>query len=128
MTYRTDVEVTEPRETYVREEVRERDVSPSPLGVLSRLVVFLFGLIELIIGLRIILLLFAARESNSIVAAVYNISEIFVAPFRGIFGIRDLEAGASTLDFGAIVALIAWVIIEVVVLALLRVFRPTATV
>ena len=127
MTYRTEVEVHEPA---VHEHAHERTVvaGPSPLGVLTRLVVFLFGLIQLVIGLRIVLLLFAARESNSIVAAIYNVSEIFVAPFRGIFGVRELEAGASTLDIWAIVALIAWVIIELVVLALIRVFRPTTTV
>jgi uncharacterized protein YggT (Ycf19 family) len=128
MTYRTEVEVHDPGEEYVREHVRERDVAPSPLGTLTRLIVFLFGLIELLIALRIILLLFAARQANDIVAAIYNVSEIFVAPFRGMFGIREIEAGASALDVGAIVALIAWIIIEVVILALLRVFRPASTV
>ena len=128
MTYRTEVEVNDPGETYVREHVREADVSPSPLGMLTRLIVFLFGLIELLIGLRIILLLVAARESNDLVAAIYNISEIFVAPFRGILRIDEVQAGVTALDVGAIVALVAWVVIELVVLALVRVFRPTATV
>jgi hypothetical protein len=127
MTYRTEVEVNDPGETYVRERVHERAVGPSPLGVLSRLIVFLFGLIELLIVLRIILLLFAARESNALVAGIYNISQIFVAPFTGIFGIKEIDAGASTFDVGALVALVAWVIIELVVLALVRVFRPSAT-
>jgi uncharacterized protein YggT (Ycf19 family) len=128
MTYRTEVEVNDPGETYVREHAHERDVSPSPLGMLTRLIIFLFGLIQLLIGLRIILLLFAARQSNDIVAAVYNISEVFVAPFRGILRIDEVQAGATALDIGAIVALIAWVVIELVVLALVRVFRPTSTV
>ena len=128
MTYRTEVEVHDPGEAYVQDHVHERAVSPSPMGVLTRLIIFLFGLIELIIGLRIILLLFAARESNDLVAAIYNISEIFVAPFRGIFGIAEVQAGASQLDVAALVALIAWIIIELVVLALVRVFRPTATI
>ena len=96
--------------------------------MLTRLIVFLFGLIELLIGLRIILLLVAARQSNDIVAAVYNISEVFVAPFRGILRIDEVQAGVTALDVGAIVALIAWVVIELVVLALVRVFRPASTV
>src|SRR5919106_5302295 len=128
MTYRTEVEVNDPGEAYVREHVHERDVSPSPLGALTRLIVFLFGLIELLIGLRIVLLLFAARQGNDIVAAIYNISEVFVAPFRGILRIEEVQAGATALDIGAIVALIGWVVIELIVLALVRVFRPTATV
>ena len=130
MTYRTEVEVTDPGDAYARDRVVEREVSiaPSPLGMLNRLIVFLFGLIELLIGLRIILLLFAAREGNDLVAGIYNISEIFVAPFRGILRIDEVQAGVTALDVGAIVALVAWVVIELVVLALVRVFRPTATV
>ncbi len=129
MTYRTEVEVTDPGETVVRDRLVERQVvtSPDPLGVVRRLIVFIFGLIQLLIGLRILLLLFAARDSNDIVAGIYNISEIFVAPFRGILGRNEIQSGATELDVAAIVALIGWTVIELVVLALLRVFRPSAT-
>ena len=129
MTYRTEVEVTDPGETVVRDRVVERQVvaSPDPLGVVRRLIVFIFGLIQLLIGLRILLLLFAARGSNDIVAGIYNISDIFVAPFRGILRIEEVQSGATALDVGAIVALIGWTVIELVVLALVRVFRPSAT-
>ncbi|MGI8928417.1 MAG: YggT family protein [Candidatus Limnocylindrales bacterium] len=129
MTYRTEVEVTDPGETVVRDRLVERQVvtSPDPLGVVRRLIVFIFGLIQLLIGLRILLLLFAARGSNDIVAGIYNISDIFVAPFRGILRIEEVQSGATALDVGAIVALIGWTVIELVVLALVRVFRPSAT-
>lgn len=129
MTYRTEVEVTDPGETLVRDRVVERQVvtGPDPLGVVRRLIVFVFGLIQLLIGLRILLLLFAARGSNDIVAGIYNISDIFVAPFRGILGRNEIQSGATELDVAAIVALIGWTVIELVVLALLRVFRPSAT-
>ena len=79
------------------------------------------------IVLRIVLLLFAARGSNDLVAAIYNLSEVFVAPFRGILRIDEIQAGATALDVAAIVALIGWFILELVVLALVRVFRPAAT-
>ena len=129
MTYRTDVEVADAGDAYANERVIEREATYRAGGfsTLQRLVVFIFGLIELLILLRIVLLLFAARGSNDIVAAIYNISEIFVAPFRGILRIDEVQAGATALDVGAIVALIGWIIIELVVLALLRVFRPAAT-
>lgn len=129
MTYRTEVEVTEPAETVIRDRVVERQVvsNPDPLAVVRRLIVFIFGLIQLLIGLRIVLLLFAARDSNDIVAGIYNVSEIFVAPFRGILGRNEIQSGATELDVAAIVALIGWTVIELVVLALLRVFRPSAT-
>jgi YggT family protein len=127
MTYRPDVEVTDEGDAYARERVIERQARAGGFSTLQRLIVFIFGLIELLIILRIVLLLFAARGSNDIVAAIYNLSEIFVAPFRGILSIDEVQAGATALDVGAIVALIAWFIIELIVLALVRVFRPAAT-
>lgn len=129
MTYRTEVEVTDPGEAYVRESVVQRQVveAPDPLGVVRRFIIFLFGLLQLLIVLRIVLLLFAARGSNDIVAAIYNVSDIFVAPFRGILGRNEIQSGATELDVAAIVALIGWTVIELVVLALLRVFRPSRT-
>jgi hypothetical protein len=96
-------------------------------SIVARWVVFIFGMIELLIGLRIILLLVAARESNGLVSGIYGLSEVFVAPFRGILRIDEVQAGATALDIGAIVALVGWFVIELIVLALVRVFRPTAT-
>ncbi|MEX2548297.1 MAG: YggT family protein [Chloroflexota bacterium] len=128
MTYRTEVEVTEPTETVVHDRIYERRVEPNPLAVVRRWIIFIFGLIQLLIGLRILLLLVAARQANDIVAGIYNISDVFVAPFRGILGRNEIQSGATELDVAAIVALIGWTVIELVVLALVRVFRPTATV
>jgi uncharacterized protein YggT (Ycf19 family) len=128
MTYRTDVDVVESSDPHAREHIHERVVrNENPLRTVERLIIFLFGLIELLIVLRIVLLLFAARESNDLVAAIYNVSEIFVAPFRGILRIDEVQAGATALDIGALVALVGWIVIELVVLGLVRVFRPTAT-
>ena len=125
MTYRREVEVTETAPPVVVE--RRRAYGPSALGVVERWIVFIFGLIQLVIGLRIILLLVAARQGNDIVSFIYNISEIFVAPFRGILRIDEVQAGAAALDVGAIVALIGWFVLELIVLALVRIFRPRAT-
>jgi uncharacterized protein YggT (Ycf19 family) len=133
-TYRTDTEVVEPLvpgdpAVHTQStEIRRVGYARSPLATLERWVVFIFGLIELLIGLRILLLLIAARESNSIVSFIYSLSDIFVAPFRGILGINEVQAGASALDVGAIVALVGWFILELIVIALVRVFRPSATV
>lgn len=100
---------------------------PNPLVTIERLIVFIFGLIQAVILMRIILLLLAAREANPIVDFVYNLSEVFVAPFRGMFAMDTVPAGQAALDVAAIVALIGWTIIELLILALVRVFRPRAT-
>lgn len=135
MTYRSETDYIEPSNGYVApatpvvagHEVRTVTYRPSPAAVLERLVIFIFGLIELLIVARIVLLLLAARESNAIVSFIYNVSDIFVAPFRGILGINEVQAGAAAFDVAALVALVGWIIIELIVLALVRVFRPAAT-
>ncbi|MEA2677637.1 MAG: hypothetical protein QOJ81_1778 [Chloroflexota bacterium] len=134
MTYRTDVDIVEPAEpAYVApaapayHETRVTRYAQNPLATVERLIVFIFGLIEAVIVIRIILLLLAARQGNDVVQFVYGVSEIFVAPFRGILRIDEVQAGIAALDFGAIVALVFWVIIELIVIAALRVFRPSAT-
>jgi uncharacterized protein YggT (Ycf19 family) len=98
----------------------------SGLGMVERLIIYLFGLVQLLLVLRIVLLLVAAREGNDIVAFIYTLSDIFVAPFRGILSIREIAAGASELDVAAIVAIIGWTIIELIIIGLVRIFRPAA--
>ena len=128
MTYRTDVDVVEqPADPYYSHTTRVVRYSGGPMELVERAVVLIFGLVELVIVLRILLLLLAAREGNDIVQFVYNVSEIFVAPFRGILRIDEVQAGVVALDFGAVVALVGWLIIELIVIAVVRMFRPAAT-
>lgn len=130
MTYQTQTDYVDPATGYVQgqsTEVRRVRYSPSAGSVIERLIIFIFGLIELLIVARIVLLLVSARESNSIVSFIYNVSDVFVAPFRGILGINEVQAGAAAFDVAALVALIGWLIIELIVLGLVRVFRPAAT-
>ena len=133
MTYRTDIDVVEhPGEPVVEpaaahHETRVTRYAPSPLATVERFIIFVFSLIQAVIVLRIVLLLLAAREGNDVVQFVYSVSEVFVAPFRGILRIDEVQAGIAAFDFGAVVALVFWVIIELIVIAALRVFRPSAT-
>jgi uncharacterized protein YggT (Ycf19 family) len=96
----------------------------SAFGTIERAIVYIFGLIQLVLVLRILLLLVAAREGNAIVSFIYSVSEIFVAPFRGILGIDEVAAGQAALDVSAIVALIGWTVIELLIIGLVRIARP----
>jgi hypothetical protein len=111
--------------------VREQRIERRATGgeTIRRLIVFLFGLIQGLIILRIILLLLDAREGNALVSGLLNLSQVFVGPFEGILGTDNLRAAGSILDVSAIVALVGWTIIELIVLGLLNVFRrePTTT-
>jgi uncharacterized protein YggT (Ycf19 family) len=122
-TVTTRTERVEPVDSHTSTEVVHRQ---SPIVVLERLILFLFGIVQVLIGLRILLLLVAAREGNDIVAFIYNLSDVFVAPFRGILRIDEIAAGQVALDVGAIVALVGWTVLELLVLWLVRIFRPAA--
>jgi hypothetical protein len=100
-------------------------VEPSPLIVISRVVALLFGLLQLLIGLRILLLLIDARRTNDLVNGILTVSQWFVGPFEGILRTDVLSSQGSILDVAAIVALIGWTIIELIVLQILRLGRTT---
>ena len=102
---------------------RELDVRPSNNETARRIVVLVFGLIQIAIGLRIVLLLLSAREGNLLVAIVNNLGGALTEPFRGILSLSQVSAGGSVLDVAAVVALVGWTIIEMIVIWSLAIFR-----
>ena len=112
----------------VRTDVVDRSVAVSPSGgeVARRMIVLIFGVIQILIGLRIVLLLLDAREANSLVSFILNLSQLFVAPFEGIFRTNALATGGSILDIAAVVALVGWTVLEVILLWIASVARREA--
>jgi uncharacterized protein YggT (Ycf19 family) len=110
--------------------VSERVVEPAgpgPVTVAARVVMFAFGVLQVLLILRIILLLLVANPGNDIVSFVLGVTDPFVEPFIGMFQLNRVTADqGSVLDVAAIVALIGWTLVEALVLAALRIFsrRP----
>jgi uncharacterized protein YggT (Ycf19 family) len=126
----TDPVVTEPRSSAVRTTERSyKPAGPGGAAVVSRLVIFLFGVLQVALILRIILLLLVANQGNDVVQLILTLTDPFVEPFRGMFQLDAVTADqGSRLDIAAIVALIGWTLVEMLVLALVRVFdRRTVT-
>jgi hypothetical protein len=96
---------------------------PSGAELVSRVVVFVFGVVQLIIALRIFLLAIGAQEGNSIVRLILDLSRPLVAPFEGILRTDALHSAGATFDTTALIALVGWTVLEVMVLALVRIFR-----
>ena len=98
------------------------DTGPGPLFYARRILSLLFGILVVLIGLRILLLLLVANAGNTIVDFVYGVTEPFVAPFRGVFSIDQVTPGnGSVLDVAAVVALLGWLLIYVLLMAILRI-------
>jgi hypothetical protein len=88
-----------------------------------RIVVLLFGLIQIVIGARFLLLLLDAREANGLVSGILNLSQLFVGPFEGILRTDALHSAGSTLDITAVVAFVGWTVLELIVIWALGIFR-----
>ena len=98
----------------VTETVRR---TPSGAETWRRVVVFIFGIIQGLIAIRIVLLLADANQANGLVKFIYDASAIFVGPFDGILHTNAVQAGASILDIAALVALVGWTILEFLIIA-----------
>jgi hypothetical protein len=105
--------------------VTSRTIESRPSGgaVAGRIVILLFGIIQVLIILRIVLLLLDAREGNDLVAFILNASQIFVGPFEGMLRTDALKAGGALFDIAAVVALVGWTLLEALILAAVGVFR-----
>ena len=83
----------------------------------TQLVWLLFGLLEALIGLRVLLRLIAANPYNPFAQLVYKLSYPFVWPFLGLT--RTPSADGMVLEISSLIAmfvygLIAWVIVQLV--------------
>ena len=102
---------------------------PSGVTTAARVITFLFGILQAALILRIILLLLVANQGNDVVGLILGITDPFVEPFRGMFAFDRVTADSgSRFDIAAVVALIGWTLIELLVLAGIRIFdRRTVT-
>jgi hypothetical protein len=96
---------------------------PSSAEMGRRIVVLLFGLVQVVIAARFVLLLLDAREANGLVSGILSFSQLFVAPFEGILRTDALHAAGSILDVTAVVAFVGWTVLELIVIWALGIFR-----
>jgi hypothetical protein len=114
---------TASRETVRTDSLRTTRTGPGGPELTRRIIVLVFGLIQIVIGARIVLLLLNAREANGLVSGILNLSQVFVAPFSGILNKDALKSGGSELDIAAIVAFVGWTILELIVIWVVGIFR-----
>jgi hypothetical protein len=96
---------------------------PGASELTRRVIVLVFGLIQIVIAARFVLLLLDAREANGLVSGILNLSQLFVAPFEGILRTNSLHSAGSVLDMAAIVAFVGWTIVELIVIWAVGIFR-----
>jgi uncharacterized protein YggT (Ycf19 family) len=105
------------RRSQVHTEVR------APLEtVLTRIILFVFGVIEVLLAIRFVLLLFGANAEAGFVSMIYSVTDIFMAPFEAIFSTQSIEG--ATFEWSALVAIVIYALIGWGLTALIRAVSP----
>ena len=112
------------RDAYAGDRVvtRESSYRAGPTGgeMIRRAVMLLFGILQALLILRIILLLLIANRDNDVVGLILSVTQPFVEPFISMFSFTRVTADSgATLDIAAVVALVGWSLVEVLILAVL---------
>ena len=87
---------------------------------LTALISFLFGVLEVILGLRFVFRLLGANEGSDFVSSLYNFSHVFVAPFNGIFNDQTI-GNRSVLELSTLVAILIYALVGWGLISLVRV-------
>lgn len=100
------------------------------LNKLSQLIWLIFGVIEVLIGLRILLKLIGANPYNDFAHFIYNASAVFLAPFFGLVG--SPAANGMVLELPSLIAMLVyaflgWAVVRVIWLAFYRPLTRSAS-
>ena len=105
----------------------EREVTRSRgLARVSQIVDYVFYVIYALLGMRFLLALLAARSSAGFVRFIVSATNPFYAPFRGIVASPSAEGG-HTLLLPIVVALVAYVLLHLGIIGLLRLLAHRKT-
>ena len=75
----------------------------------TQLIWLLLGLLEAAIALRVLFKLIAVNAANPFAALLYNVTDLFVAPFASLIGAP--AAGGMVLEISSIIAMIVYMLI-----------------
>ena len=109
-----------------RKSVRRTTSTPSSV-VAARAIWFIAGVIITLLALRIVLLMLAANESAAFVGFVYALSNIFAAPFYGIFNYQPTY-GEFTFEISSVIAIAVYALVAWGAVKLLTLNKPHAEV
>lgn len=95
----------------------------SKTETIEYLVYFFFGLIEILLGFRLILKLAGASTVSIFVRFIYGLTGVFILPFDGIFrrGYSQITETTSVFEPSVIVAILVYVFLAWGIVKLLRI-------
>ncbi|HEY8992949.1 MAG TPA: hypothetical protein VIM37_03830 [Candidatus Microsaccharimonas sp.] len=120
----TEIRETDTRvgDTSVQKQTVATKVQTSGIEIAQRIVWFIVGVISVVIAIRFILLLLGANQSAGFTDFVYSLSNVFVAPFTGIFG--QPTYGTSVFELSSLLAIGVYLLVAWGITKLLTIGRP----
>jgi uncharacterized protein YggT (Ycf19 family) len=91
------------------------------LSRIARAIYFIFGVIESLIAIRVVLRLLAANRNNPFAELIYGLTGPFVAPFQGLFG-SEPNFGQSVFEFSSLAAIVVYALLAFALVRLLYLF------
>ncbi|MHB9111055.1 MAG: YggT family protein [Thermoleophilia bacterium] len=84
---------------------RENEISR-----INGIIWLLLGVLEVIIGMRVVLKLLAANPDNGFANSIYRVARAFVWPFFGLVA-EPTSTSGSVLEVGSIIAMVVYLLI-----------------
>lgn len=95
----------------------------SPIEVvLSRVVYYIFGVIEVLLAIRFVFGMFGANMAAPFVRLIYGVTDVFMVPFNAIFATQRLEG--ATFEWSVLVAIVVYALIAWGLVALIHAVSP----
>lgn len=82
----------------------------STIARIVNIVYFLFGALELLLGVRVVLHLLGVNAENAFASFIYTLSEPFVALFANLLQ-NPILSGDSVLEVTTLIAMLVWAIV-----------------
>ena len=91
--------------------------------IITALVSFFFGIIEVLLAFRLVMKLFGANPLAPFSDWIYKNSDSLVAPFEGIFPSPNIANGLFTLEISAIFALVVYAVVAYMINEIIQFFE-----
>jgi hypothetical protein len=124
-----EVRTPENGESHATERVRERETDveyedrPSIADFLKRIVYFLLGIVEAILGLRVLLTLLGADPTNAFASFIYTISRPLAQPFFTLFNYNLVDSQTPHIELGTITAMVVYALLAALLSGLISLAR-----
>jgi hypothetical protein len=107
----------------MEEKITPVKVAATDTQTAGRFVYYILGVLEVLLGFRLIFKLAGASQGSSFVNLIYSLSAIFIRPFTGIFRSATATGVETTAIFepATLVAIIVYAVLAWGIVSLVRV-------